>query len=121
MWPCSPACARRAPSVFARRKSGARSRSRNECLTGERFVISLAIAEARIRMARGMKYAACLPAPSGHGVSRSGARFLIEPLEGRIAPALANPFPLGSLDGLNGFGMSGSGQVGTDASLVGDV
>ncbi len=48
----------------------------------------------------------------------------IEPLEQRIAPAFAAVFPLSSLDGLNGFKLSGvaaDGLSGFSVSDAGDV
>ena len=55
------------------------------------------------------------------GIARRLGGPAVEPLESRIAPALATPFPLGGLDGANGFLISGPGQVGHGASVIGDV
>ena len=50
--------------------------------------------------------------------------FSIEPLEARIAPAFAAVFELSSLDGLNGFKISGAAAFdysGVSVSTAGDV
>ena len=55
---------------------------------------------------------------------RVAGRFMVEPLESRIAPAVASAFFLGSLDGDNGFivpGIVGSDEHGRGVSVVGDV
>ena len=55
---------------------------------------------------------------------KRAARGGIEPLESRIAPALASPFPLGGVDGANGFHFSGLGASGfgeRPAAGAGDV
>ncbi len=55
---------------------------------------------------------------------QASARGRIEPLESRIAPALASPFPLGGVDGANGFHLSGLGASGfadRPAAGAGDV
>ena len=57
----------------------------------------------------------------------ASTRGIIEPLESRIAPALASPFPLGSVNGANGangFHLSGLGASGfgeRPAAVAGDV
>ena len=51
-------------------------------------------------------------------------RSSIEPLEARIAPAFASVFPLSSLDGSNGFALSGVAALdlaGRSVSDAGDV
>ena len=52
------------------------------------------------------------------------ARCCIEPLEARIAPAALATIPLSSLDGTNGFklsGVSGDDNVGQSVSALGDI
>jgi len=68
-----------------------------------------------------MNLSASLPPLGWRKVAGRRGRPMVEPLESRIAPALASAFPLGNLDGNNGFAISGPGQVGDDVSVIGDV